>query len=128
MNRKKILIIEDEELELDALVQKFSDEDFEVLTAEDGEIGYEKALAEKPDIILLDLLLPKLEGMDMMKKLRVANSWGKTVPIIILTNLNPDSKIIKGVAEDEPAFCLMKADFTLDQIVEKVKERLLSEW
>ena len=73
---KKILIVEDEEIMLKALVEKFSSEGFEVVQAIDGEEGLKKALCEKPDIILLDILLPKMDGMAVLKKLR-EDTWGK---------------------------------------------------
>ena len=120
----KLLIIEDENLMLKPLVDKFSSEGFEVILAKNGETGLDKALTEKPDLILLDIILPKKDGMTMMRELRASNSWGKNVPIILLTNLNADDRIMKGVTKDEPAYYLVKTDWTLDQVVEKVKDRL----
>ena len=120
----KLLIIEDEDLMLKPLVDKFSSEGFEVISAKDGESGLDKALTEKPDLILLDIILPKKDGMTMMRELRTSNSWGKNVPVILLTNLNADDRIMKGVTKDEPAYYLVKTDWTLDQVVEKVKDRL----
>jgi len=120
----KILIVEDEDAILKALVNKFIGEKFSVLQAKNGEEGLNLALLNKPDLILLDIILPKMDGMTMMKKLREANSWGKSVPVILLTNLNADEKIMKGIIENEPAYYLVKTDWTLDQVVEKVRERL----
>jgi DNA-binding response OmpR family regulator len=120
----KLLIVEDEDSMLNALVEKFSSEGFETVAAKDGKTGFDKALVEKPDLILLDIVLPEKDGMTMMRELRAYNSWGKGVPIILLTNLNADDKIMEGVAKDEPSYYLVKTDWTLDQIVDKVKERL----
>ena len=81
------------------------------------------ALKDRPDLILLDLIMPKMDGMTVMNKLR-QDEWGKTVPIIILTNLNMDDKIMRGVSKDEPAYYLMKAEVKLEDIVAKVREVL----
>jgi DNA-binding response OmpR family regulator len=120
----KILIVEDEENALGPLSERFKAEGFEVSAARDGVEGLEKATAEQPDLILLDIVMPKMDGMTMMKKLRDSGDYGKSVPIILLTNLSADEEILKGVAEDEPAYYLVKVDWTLDEIVEKVKQRL----
>ena len=120
---KKILIVEDEEIMLESLVDRFTEEGFWVVAARNGEEGFSLALKEQPDLILLDIILPKVDGMTMMKKLR-KNKWGETVPIILLTNLSLDDKILEGVTKDLPVYYLVKTDYTLDAVVAKVKERL----
>ena len=120
---KKDLIVEDEAPMLLALTKKFEKENFRVLEAKDGEEGYKMALAKRPDLVLLDLVMPKMDGMTVMAKLR-QDPWGKNVPIIILTNLNMDDKIMKGVSHDEPAYYLMKAEVTLEDIAQKAREVL----
>lgn len=125
---KKILVIE--EVEDDAslrnvLHDKFSMEGFSVLEAKDGEEGLMIALREHPDLILLDIVMPKMDGLTMMKKLRQADEWGKRVPIILLTNLNADDdKINRAITENEPAYYLVKSDWKIDDLVEKIRERL----
>lgn len=127
-NNKKILVIE--EVEDDAslrnvLRDKLDHEGFHVLEAKDGEEGLAMALSEHPDLILLDIIMPKMDGMTMMKKLREANEWGKSVPIILLTNLSADDdKINKAITENEPAYYLVKANYAIGDLVEKIKERL----
>lgn len=127
-NSKKILVIE--EVEDDAslgnvLHDKLGLEGFRVLEAKDGEEGLEIALSEHPDLILLDIIMPKMDGMTMMKKLRETNAWGKSVPIILLTNLSADDeKINKAITDNEPAYYLVKANYTISDLVEKIKERL----
>ena len=121
---KKILIVEDEPDMLKNLVDKFSREGFAAIGAEDGEKGLSSALSYQPDLILLDIVLPKMDGMTMMRKLREQSDWGKKVPIILLTNLNADDQIMAGVAKDEPAFYLIKTEWTLDDVVKKVKQCL----
>lgn len=123
----KILIIEDEDVMLKTLTEKFTNEKFEVLTAQDGENGLKIALDHRPDIILLDIILPRMDGMTMLNKLRHTNAWGEKVPVVLLTNLNADDEIMKGVIENEPAFFLLKSNWTLEGVVKKVNERLARE-
>ncbi len=126
---KKILIVEDEEIMLKALVEKFSSEGFEVVKAIDGEEGLKKALHEKPDIILLDILLPKMDGMAVLKKLR-EDAWGKYAKVILLTNVSDAETVATGAefgtGEGEVYEYLVKTDWTLDEVVQKVKNRLKS--
>jgi len=120
----KILIIEDEPSLLAALVKKFSQVGFKVFQAKDGQEGLSVALSSKPDIILLDIDMPKMDGITMLKKLR-AESWGKDVPVIVLTNINDINKaaetLIGGVHD-----YLIKTDWKLEDVVKIVKDRLAS--
>ncbi|MCL5733597.1 MAG: response regulator [Patescibacteria group bacterium] len=109
---------------LNDLIDKFTREGFSALGAKDGEEGLASAISYQPDLILLDIVLPKMDGMTMMRKLREQSEWGKKVPIILLTNLNADDQIMMGVAKDEPAFYLIKTEWTLDDVVKKVKQSL----
>ncbi len=128
INNKKILVIEeveDEKSLRDVLHDKFKLEGFGVLEAKDGEEGLATALRERPDLILLDIVLPKMDGLTMMKKLREANEWGKNVPIILLTNLSADdNKINQAIADNSPAYYLVKSNYTIVDLVEKIRERL----
>lgn len=121
---KKILIVEDEKSVLKALSEKFSSEGFGVISAENGEEGLSFALEKKPDIILLDLIMPRMTGLQMMRKLRESDDYGAKVPIIILTNLSANDRISIEVAKDEPSFYLVKADWKINDVVQKVKETL----
>ena len=124
---KNILIIEDDPVLLDALKIKLEKEEYQVLKAPDGQTGLEMARKHKPDLILLDLILPVMDGMTMLRKLRETDSWGKTVPVIILTNLSGDSnQIINDVTDLEPSYYLTKADLKLDDLLTKIKEVLAS--
>ncbi len=121
---KKILIVEDDTNMREALVSRFTAERFIVVSASDGPSGLAVALREKPDIILLDIMMPGFSGMTLMKSLREENEWGKNVPIILLTSLSANDEIMKGIVRDEPAYYIIKDNFSLDDVVEKVKERL----
>ena len=120
---KKILIIEDELPMLKALSDKFSREGFSVLEAKNGEEGLEAALETKPDLIILDLFMPVMDGKAMMEKLR-RDEWGKKVPIIILTNLNPDDETLNEILASGPAYYFIKSKWKLEDLTKKVKEEL----
>lgn len=123
--KKTILLVEDEASQRKALSEKFTREGFAVLEAKDGAEGLSVAVKAQPDIILLDIVMPKMDGMTMLKTLRQKNEWGKTVPVILLTNLSADSEEInKGIAESDPAYYLVKSNWSIDDVVAKVRERL----
>ena len=123
--KQTILVVEDDLPVLRALTDKLMREGFHLLQAKDGEEGLMVALRDRPDLILLDILLPKMDGLTMMKKLRAENEWGKTVPVILLTNLSPDKEEInKSISECEPAYYLVKTNWSMADVVEKVRERL----
>jgi two-component system response regulator VanR len=123
--QKKILIVEDESSLRKAMTEKFQREGFDVLLASDGVEGLEQASMGHPDLILLDIIMPKMDGMTMFKKLRALDDWGKQVPVIILTNLaSDDDGRISDVAELLPSYYLVKTDWKLADVVNKVKERL----
>lgn len=123
MDKKKILIVEDEPAVVKLISEKVFQAGYEPIVAEDGEEGIVKALSERPDLIILDLLLPKKDGLIVMKSLR-EDPWGKTVPIIILTNLSADNHITARVIKDEPAYYLTKTEWPLDDVIKKVKETI----
>lgn len=120
----KIAVIEDDEVMSKSLVGELEDAGFEAITAFDGIQGIELSLKEKPDLILLDIVMPNMDGMTMMKKLRESGEFGRHVPIIILTNLNADDKITADVVKNEPSYYLVKSNWTVADVIEKVKDRL----
>lgn len=120
------MIAEDEDTLRKVLTVNFAEESFRVLSAQNGQEGLDLALKEKPDIILLDRLMPVMDGMAMMKKLRSSGSWGKSVPIVFLTNLAADNEIkaMMSDAGDKLLDYIVKSDLTLSEIVKKVAEKL----
>jgi DNA-binding response OmpR family regulator len=120
----KIAVIEDEEIMSKSLVGELEDADFEVITAFDGKQGLQLILKEKPDLVLLDIVMPEMDGMTMMKKLRESGGYGKHIPIILLTNLNADDKIMGGVTQNEPSYYLVKSTYTVADVVERVRHSL----
>ncbi|KKR70682.1 MAG: PAS/PAC sensor hybrid histidine kinase [Candidatus Nomurabacteria bacterium GW2011_GWB1_40_7] len=121
-NDKIILIVEDEKSLREALNDKLTREGFTVFEAKDGEEGLEMSRKVRPGLILLDLLMPKMSGTEMAKKLR-EEEWGKNVKIIILTNLTEEEKV-KRELENSVYEYIIKNDVRIDQVVEKVKRIL----
>jgi len=119
---KTILFIEDE-----ATLQKTFDEilgreGYKMVSALDGEIGLNLAKMKKPDLILLDLILPKLNGFEVLKKLK-EDSETNDIPVIVLTNLEGMEDIDK-VLELGATTYLVKASYTLEEVLEKIKKAL----
>jgi len=121
--KKKILIVEDEAPMLEALARKFSDKGFDVITASDGEEGLRKALELRPDIVLLDIIMPKMEGIEVMHRIRDDKKWGSDVPIIMLTNLS-DADNVAEAAKYRVYDFLVKTDWRLDDIYELVEQKI----
>ena len=117
---KKLLIIEDEEIMRKILAERFIKDGFEVVLARDGQIGLEQAFAVQPDFILLDIIMPKMDGMEVLAKIRADGAWGQQVPIMILTNLSIDAEVIKKMEQYKFVHHMVKTDWTLDQIADKV--------
>jgi len=118
----KIAIIEDDQAISQMYRIKFETEGYEVETANNGRLGLELASTMRPDIILLDLMMPEMNGDEMLKKLR-ATSWGKHIKVIILTNVGeqeaPDILEKLGVRR-----FIVKAEMTPRQVAEMVKAEL----
>jgi len=119
---KKVLVIEDEQDLREALKTALSNESFEVHTAGDGEVGLQMALEVKPDLILLDLMMPKLDGLGVLKALR-EDEWGKNVKVIVMTALD-DLERVAEVLEHGGSEYLVKSNISLGTVVAKVKEKL----
>jgi two-component system, OmpR family, response regulator MprA len=119
---KKVLVVEDEKDLRDAIQTALSYEGFEVETAEDGVEGFNKVHEFKPDLVLLDIIMPKQNGIDTLKVLR-KETWGKDVPVIIMTVLDDMDKISEALEAGASEY-LVKTDISLGTIVEKVKKRL----
>ena len=118
----KILLIEDDPFLLSMYATKFELEGFEIVSAEDGEKALKTASKEKPDIILLDVLLPKMDGFEVLKELKI-NAETKAAPVILLTNLSQRDDVEKGLALGAVDY-LIKAHFMPTEVVEKIKKIL----
>jgi len=122
-HKKTILIIEDDESLRKILSHTLNGEELNVLEAQDGEEGLKKALTEHPDLILLDIVLPKMDGLTVLKKLREDEAWGKEVPVVTLTNLS-DIKTVSEMLEHGASDYLIKSEWKLEDLVRKVKEKV----
>ena len=122
---KKILFVEDES----ALQRTFSDalsgEGYEVISALDGETGLRLAKELKPDLIILDLVLPKIHGLDVLRKLR-ASEETNSIPVIILTNLEDIKDVEKSIELGATTY-LVKSQYSLEEVISKIKQALNQE-
>jgi two-component system response regulator VicR len=118
----KIAIIEDDQAISQMYRFKFEADGYDVETAENGKLGLELAEKMRPDIILLDLMMPEMNGDEVLAKIR-ATPWGKQTKVIILTNMGeqeiPDNVLGLGISR-----LILKADMTPRQVAELVKETL----
>jgi two-component system response regulator VicR len=119
-----VLIIEDEALQLDILTHELSEKGYRVLKATNGEVGLDLAFQNKPDLILLDIIMPRMDGMTVMKKIREHDDWGKKVPIVLLTNLDTNEERLKSITRDQPSYYLVKSEWSISQVLKKVEDSL----
>jgi DNA-binding response OmpR family regulator len=123
-NKKKILVIEDEATLQKALNDVLNQEGYDVSSALDGAKGLELAGEENPDLILLDIILPKMDGFEVLKKLKKDENTSN-IPVIILTNLSDINDIQKALDLGATTY-LVKADFHLEDVLKKIKETINS--
>ena len=119
---KKILFVEDES----ALQKTFGDilkqEGYEMISALDGETGFNLARTKKPDLILLDLILPRMHGFEVLKKLKEEPET-KEIPVIVLTNLEKMENVEQAVKLGATAY-LVKTQYTIEELIEKIKKAI----
>lgn len=117
-----VLLVEDDSFLSNIYKTKFEMEGFKVSTAENGEVGLADAKKKKPDIILLDILLPKMDGFTVLEHLK-KEAATKEIPVILLTNLGQKDDVEKGLKLGAVDY-LIKAHFKPSETVEKVKKAL----
>lgn len=120
MAEKKVLLVEDDQMILSMYETKLKQSGFSVLTATNGADGLKMALEEKPDIILLDIILPQLDGFSVLEEIRSHKNMDKT-PILLLTNLTTEEDMSKGKALGATDY-LHKTNLTPAQMVELIKK------
>lgn len=120
--KKKIALIEDDRVLANAIHGELIDTGFDVVQAFDGEEGWKLIQSEKPDLVLLNIILPKIEGISVLKMIKEDNAT-KNIPVIILTVLSDTRKIADAVELGAEAY-LVKGDQELKHVVEAVKEKL----
>lgn len=120
--KQTVLIIEDEATLQKTLQEVLSQEGFTILSALDGELGLELAQKHKPDLILLDLILPKKDGFEVLKELK-ADANTREIPIVILTNLEGSVDVQKALELGATTY-LVKANYELEDVIEKVRQSI----
>lgn len=121
-HKRSILIVEDEEPLRRALAEEFEDAGYTVYQGTDGLNGLEMALKHKPDIVLLDQLMPKLNGVGMLKQLRT-DQWGATVPVIMATNMSTTDTINEAIDAGANDY-FIKSEVSVAEIINLVETRL----
>jgi len=120
MPPKKVLVVDDEESVREIYRREFTNSGFAVATAADGEDGLLKAAEQKPDVILLDIMLPKMSGIDVLRSLK-ENELTKKMPVLLLTNLGEETIIKEGFELGADGY-LLKVSYTPAQVVEEVRK------
>ena len=122
MEKKKVLVVEDDMVLNKALNEFLTAEGFEVVVAIDGEEGLRMAAEAKPDIVLLDIIMPKKDGYEVIREMK-ADEKMKNIPIILLTNLGSVNDVEKALDLGATTY-LVKADYKLEEITQKIKSVL----
>lgn len=117
-----VMLVEDDEFLSDIYLKKFEMEGFKVSSANNGEKGLEEVKKKKPDIVLLDILMPKMDGFTVLEHLK-ADEEVKNIPVILLTNLGQKDDVEKGLQKGAVDY-LVKAHFKPSEVVEKIKKVL----
>ena len=125
MNKQKIVLIEDDEILSKVLFSELDDAGFEILQAFDGETGLELVKTKKPDLVLLDLILPKKLGLVVLKELKDSPQT-QSIPIVILSILGEDEDIKKALSLGANDY-LVKSNHATAEIIEKIKNLLAKE-
>jgi len=119
---KKILVVEDEAPLRTLLITELKREGINAIGAKDGEEGLELALKEHPDLLLVDILMPKKDGLEMIKELR-NDAWGAGAVVVLLTNLNDSEKIVEALQYGTREY-LVKADWRIEDVIKMAKEKI----
>ncbi len=123
MTNRKILVVDDDTDLRETLKISMENSGFDVLEAIDGESGLALALSSKPDLILLDITMPKMNGLQMLHTLR-KDAWGKDVPVLLLTNADDPTHIVRGVELKSNDY-LIKSQTSLETIVKTIRQQFI---
>jgi two-component system, OmpR family, phosphate regulon response regulator PhoB len=119
---KKILLVEDDAAIRKILRSELEKEGIGVLEATNGEEALGMIVNRRPQLIVLDIIMPKMHGIDMLRKLREIE-WGKNIPVLFLTNFADDPRVMQAVSEGYGEV-LKKAESRLEEVVAKIKEKI----
>lgn len=118
----KILIVEDDAPLAEVLQERFENEGFDVIVAKDGADGLLQALEKQPDVILLDIVMPKLDGLAMLRQLRTHEN-GRGIRVIVMTNLSDSKEVHEALSLGAHDF-LVKSDWAIADLVASVRNQL----
>lgn len=121
--KRKLLLVEDDTFLAGIYVSKFDQAGFDTLLAIDGVTGLELAQKELPDVIILDILLPKMDGFEVLERLK-ADPKTKNIPVILLTNLSQQEDVERGLRLGAADY-LIKAHFVIEDIIAKINKVLI---
>ena len=121
MTTRKLLIVDDSPTELKLITDVFNTPDYEVVTANDGEAGVEMAMAEKPELIILDVVMPKMNGFQACRKIKSTPGL-ENIPVILLTSKNQKSDEFWGKKQGADVY--LTKPFNIDQVLEVVTNLL----
>lgn len=119
----KILLIEDDKVQADVYLTRLLAEGYGAAWAQDGELGLKMALENHPTVIILDVRMPKMDGINVLEALR-KDEWGAKVPVIILTNLDPTNELTDKAYKNSASFFLLKQATEPELLIEKINETL----
>lgn len=119
---KKVLIVEDDVQLAAALDLKFSQAEFIVLKAADGQAGFDTVVSQKPDILILDLMMPVMDGKALLRKLSLEYPEFKSLPVIVLTNAGSVENMLETKAFTNVKEFLIKSNVSLEEIIDKAKK------
>lgn len=125
MEKKKILVVEDDNVLRDVLLQKLLKNNYDAMGAEDGMVAMEKIASYKPDVILLDILMPKKDGLEVLEEIHASEEM-KKIPVIIISNSGQPVEIERARELGARAF-LVKAVFEPSEVLDKVARVLNGE-
>lgn len=121
-SKKKILLVDDDPLILQTYQTEFELSNFEVIKTSDGQSGFDLAREKKPDVILLDILMPMMSGIDLLKKLK-ADPEVSEIPVFILTNIGQDQTVEEALNSGARDF-ILKYRFSPAEVVAKIRETI----
>src|SRR5665647_630960 len=116
----KIMVVEDDSFVMDIYQTKLSQEGYEVLQAENGTEAFKKLETEIPDLILLDIIMPYVDGLQVLKKIKAEEKL-KNIPVVLLTNLSQKENINEGLGLGADDY-LIKSHFTPSEVLDKIKK------
>lgn len=119
--KMKVLIVDDEPLNLDYIEQRLEDLDYQIITAADGQEALNKIKSEQPDLILLDLMMPVLDGFAVLKEIK-GDNYLRDIPVIIVSAVDDSKSIVKGIKQGADDYITKPID--AERLKKKVREHL----